>query len=120
MSLTPANEHVKNKITLSSIVKLEQYFSCSRQGILFRLKEIGLIDYQKYIQYTENVKQSARFLGYDGDLYEPGNTGLVIGNYGSKAKSLYDEEKISESHFISLMNDIGIDISSIVNTDEQD
>lgn len=120
ISLIPPNELVKNKISLATIVKVEQYFACSRTSLLFRLNEIGLIDYSKYKHFTENVKQSAMMLGYDADLYNPGNHNLVITNYGEKLKGLYDKEIISESHLISLMGDIGIDITNIVETNEQE
>ena len=120
VSLIPTGERSKNKITLPTIVKIEQYFRCSRRSVLFRLSEIGLIDYSKYNTYTENVKQSALLLGYDGDLYEAGNHHLVITNYGAKAKGLYDKETISESHFISLMSDIGIDITNLATGHEQE
>lgn len=120
LSLVPEAELAKNKITLSTVVKIEQYFACSRASVLFRLSEIGLIDYRKYIGFTENVKQTAMMLGYDSDLYDPGNHNLVITNYGVKAKNLYDREIISESHFISLMEDIGIDITNITPDHEQE
>ncbi len=116
LTLIPENElSAKNKLTLPTIVKIDQYFACSRTSVLFRLREIGLIDYTRYSPMLENVKQSALMLGYDGDLYANGNHHLTITNYGPKAKDLYDKEIISESHFISLMNDIGIDITSITN-----
>lgn len=120
ISLIPPNELVKNKISLPTIVKIEQYFACSRTSLLFRLSEIGLIDYNKYKHFTENVRQSAIMLGYDEDLYNPGNHNLVISNYGEKLKGLYDKEIISESHLISLMADIGIDITKIAETNEQE
>jgi hypothetical protein len=37
---------------------------------------------------------------------------LIIGDYAKLAHSLFDKEIISESHFIDLMHDIGIDIES--------
>lgn len=120
ISLVPEVELFKNKITLATVVKIEQYFACSRASVLFRLDAIGLIDNRKYISFKENVKQSAMLLGYDSDLYKPGNHNLVITNYGVKAKNLYDREIISESHFISLMEDIGIDITSITTDHEQE
>ena len=120
ISLIPANELSKNKVTLPTIVKIEQYFACSRMSVLFRLSEIGLIDFSRYKSLTENVKQTAMLLGYNGDLYDPGNHNLVITNYGTKAKGLYDREIISESHFISLMGDIGIDITNFASGDEQE
>ena len=38
-----------------------------------------------------------------------GLEGLVIGDFGIKAKQLYSDMKISESHYYELMNSIGID-----------
>jgi Zn-dependent peptidase ImmA (M78 family) len=120
LSLIPKEELVKNKISLFTIVKAEQYFACSRKSLLFRLDAMGLIDFDKYKNYTLNVTQSARRMGYDDTLYLKGNEGLVIGDYGVIAKQLFDNDKISESHFISLMNDLGADISTIENNNEQE
>jgi hypothetical protein len=50
--------------------------------------------------------------GYDIKIYESGRENMFIGDYGSTAKGLYDKELISESHFISLMQDIGKDIDA--------
>ena len=120
LQLIPKEELSKNKISLHTIVKIEQYFACSRTALLLRLDGIGLIDYKKYEQYTRNVKHSAAILGYDTSLYDKGNEGLVIGDYGAKAKKLFDVGKISESHFISLMNDLGKDVQNIANDNEQE
>lgn len=120
LSLIPAEELSKNKITLETIVKIEQYFSCSRLALLNRLAGLDLIEYGKYEQFTINVTASALMLGYDDTLYKPGNENLVIGDYGTRAKKLFNKGAISESHFINLMNDIGIDISNIIHTNEQE
>lgn len=120
LSLIPKPELVKNKITLTTIVQIEQYFACSRSALLIRLDAMGLIDYNRYEEYTRGVKHSAELLGYDPTLYEPGNEGLVIGDYGARAKKLFDEGIISESHFVSLMNDIGKDIENLANDNEQE
>jgi Zn-dependent peptidase ImmA (M78 family) len=120
LQLIPREELSKNKISLPTIVKIEQYFACSRTALLFRLDGIGLIDNDKYEKYTTNVKHSAAMLGYDTSLYDKGNEGLVIGDYGAKAKKLFDDGKISESHFISLMNDLGKDVQSIAKDNEQE
>jgi len=101
----------KNKITLSTILKIEQYFSSSRSALLIRLEEIGLINKDYAEQFKTNISREALLHGYQTTLYQPGNTNLIIGDYGDKAKRLFDNEKISESHFASLMMDIGIDIS---------
>lgn len=120
LSLIPKPELVKNKITLTTIVQIEQYFACSRSALLIRLDAMGLIDYNRYEEFTRGVKHSAELLGYDPTLYEPGNEGLVIGDYGARAKKLFDEGIISESHFVSLMNDIGKDIENLANDNEQE
>ena len=120
ISLIPKQELSRNKITLETIVKIEQYFACSRTALLIRLDGLDLIEYGKYQHFTMNVAASALMLGYDDTLYKPGNENLVIGDYGTRAKKLFDKGVISESHFINLMHDIGVDISNIINTNEQE
>lgn len=120
LSLIPKEELAKNKITLTTIIQMEQYFATSRTALLIRLEAMGLIEYKKYIDYTKGVMHSAELLGYDTSLYLKGNANLVIGNYGARAKKLFDEGKISESHFVSLMNDIGKDIENLANDNEQE
>jgi Zn-dependent peptidase ImmA (M78 family) len=110
LAFIPKEEMGKNKITIGTIVKIEQYFACSRIALLHRLNDMGLIDFESYINYTVSVKNSALAFGFDKSLYEGGNHGLVIGEYGEKAQNLFRKEVISESHYFSLMNDIGIDL----------
>lgn len=120
LALIPNEELSFDKISLSTIIKIEQYFACSRMAVLIRLKELGLINFDNYKLFTQNVEASALRLGYDSTLYKDGNHGLIIGDYGEKAKKLFEQEKISESHYKSLMLDIGIDLDSISNTDEEE
>lgn len=120
LQLMPKEELSKNKATLPTIIKIEQYFACSRTALLIRLEGMGLIDFDKYEQYTRNVRHSAAILGYDTSLYEKGNANLVIGDYGAKAKKLFDGGKISESHFISLMMDLGKDVQNMPSDNEQE
>ncbi|MGL4493774.1 MAG: ImmA/IrrE family metallo-endopeptidase, partial [Tannerellaceae bacterium] len=37
-------------------------------------------------------------------LYLSGNEGLVIGDFGEKARELYEKEVISEGHYRELLN----------------
>ena len=110
LSLIPDSEFKKDKINLDTIFKIEQYFGCSRLALLYRLFDMKLISQGKLEEYSQFVKSQAKQYGYPIDLYEAGNHGLIIGNYGSLAKYLYDKEKISEGHYHSLMLDIGFDI----------
>ncbi|MFZ6008743.1 MAG: transcriptional regulator, partial [Bacteroidota bacterium] len=112
LSLVPEAELRKNKMKLSTIVKIEQYFQCSRSALLFRLSSIGLIDLEEYRGYESNVIDSAKYFGFDGSLYLKGNNGLTVGEYGGLARNLFLDGKISESHYAELMTDIGIDIDT--------
>jgi len=105
LSMVGKEEIVDHKISLATVLKLEQYFSVSRITLLIRLKDIGLIT-QAQLETLKAVgmKESAREYGYDMSLYESGNEGLVIGDFGEKARSLFEQGKISEGHYEELMN----------------
>ncbi|MFZ6014080.1 MAG: ImmA/IrrE family metallo-endopeptidase [Bacteroidota bacterium] len=97
-----------NSITLQTILKIENYFSVSRRALLYRLKSLGYINSTAYEFFTQAVKKGAVQNGYTTTLYEPGNVGEVIGEYGILANKLYQTDKISESHYMELMSAIGI------------
>lgn len=100
------------EISLATIIKLEQYFGVSRTAILVRLDKIGLLR-NDYTNWKTNVGISAIEHGYSDKLYKKTEEFKVVGNYGTKAKELFDKEKISESHYLSLMFDIGIDVDNL-------
>ena len=105
----PENELSKNRITIPTVVKIEQYYSCSRQALLIRLQSLNLIDAKYKENLGTDIINQAKILGYDTSLYKPGNNNKIIGNYALYAKKLYDNDIISESNFIDLLLDIGID-----------
>jgi Zn-dependent peptidase ImmA (M78 family) len=115
-SLIPEKERSKNKITLPTIARIEQYFSCSRQALLYRLSNLNLIDFKKYENYLTDIKNSARQLGYPTNIYESGSTSLIIGNYGEIANLLYNKNLISQTNFINMMSEIGINENEIFNS----
>jgi len=115
ISLIPDSELGKDLLKTETILKIEQYFSCSRSALLYRLKDLGLITQTFYDFHSRNVKITAKQYGYALALYEKGNVGLVIGDFGTIAKQLFDREKISESHYVSLMQTIGIDVFNTTN-----
>jgi len=105
LQIVSIEESVERKIALSTIIKLEQFFSVSRQSLLFRLKAIGLLTeagLQSLLKIP--VVESAKQYGYDTALYSKGNENLVIGDFGEKARKLYDSGKISEGHYQELIN----------------
>lgn len=106
LNLVPDDQLSKNKIKLETILKIEHYFSCSRSALLVRLQELNLIDRDLAERYKTDISSNARMYGYRDDLYRPANEDIVIGDYGTLAKNLFDAEKISEGHFIELMNSI--------------
>lgn len=112
-SLIPDDELGKDKIKLRTVLKIEQYFSCSRTALLYRLKELAIISPSKWNELCIYVKRSAVEFGYTTGLYERGNHHEVIGDYGSLARDLFDQEIISESHYYSLLFDLGMNIGEI-------
>lgn len=106
------------RISLPTIVKLEQHFGVSRRALLIRLERMDLIDFSDYEMYLNGVKRSAHELGYSTKLYEKDSDYNVIGDYGTVCQKLFEEEKISESHYFNLMNDIGVNIDEKFEEDE--
>jgi Zn-dependent peptidase ImmA (M78 family) len=111
LSVIPESELAsKAKISLPTVVKLEQHFGVSRRALLTRLHKMGLMSYDECETFSTGIKRSAHELGYSTRLYDTGSDYTVIGDYGTICKKLYDEVKISESHYFSLMHDIGVNI----------
>lgn len=109
LQMIPSAELTSRKISLATVIRLEHYFSVSRQAILNRLvdtKFISRMEREKLLSIP--VISSAREYGYDTSLYKSGNENLIIGDFGEKARKLYDDEKISEGHYRELLNKIGI------------
>jgi len=102
----PADE-IKGAISLATIIRIEQYFSVSRKALLIRLKTKGLLTQKEYDFFDKiPVQESAKQYGYNTALYNKGNEGLVIGDFGEKARYLYDLGIISEGHYLELLNKI--------------
>lgn len=107
--LIPEKELKTKEISLATLLKLEHYFSVSRSALLYRLLNIGIITEPKRSALANvPVKKSAKDFGYDTTLYESANEGLVIGDFGEKARTLFENGKISESHYMELLSKINI------------
>ena len=66
---------------------------------------MGLIDHARFNALVQlPIKETARKWGYDAALYESGNDGVVISDFGEKARKLFESGKISEGHYYELMN----------------
>lgn len=109
----PNEEIAQKKVSLKTVLFIENLYSTSRRALLYRLKKLNLIDTNAYETFALNVKKGAVENGYSTALYEAGNSNLVIGDYGSVAKGLFDQEKISQSHYYTLLTDLGIDTGKL-------
>lgn len=118
--LIPIYERQKrNMITAETIFKIQQYYSLSVNTVIYRLWELNYIDRKYFDRFSSDKKNTARKLGYDVSLYEPGNEGKIIGDYGLIVDHLYKNKKISESYYLELLNAIDIDpFESTENGDE--
>ena len=110
MRMIPDEEIENKEVSISTLLRLENYFGVSRSALIVRLKRLNLIseDVLNFLK-SKPVIRSAKQYGYNTALYKPGNEGLVLGDYGVKAKSLFDKGLISEGHYIELLSKIGID-----------
>ena len=103
----PTAEIKSQNISLATIIRLEQYFSVSRMALLIRLQKLRLLSQSLFDEYSQTqTVQTAKEYGYDVSLYKPGNLNLVIGDFGTLARTLFDKEKISEGNYIELLNQI--------------
>lgn len=105
LSIITPDEIANHNIHMTTILRMEQYFGVSRNTLLIRLKDVGLISPQRKTELEGVlVKESALSYGYYLSLYEKGNEGVVIGDFGEKARRLFESEKISEGHYVELLN----------------
>jgi Zn-dependent peptidase ImmA (M78 family) len=109
----PESERSKNKISIETILTIEHYFGCSHTALLFRLLNLGLIDAVYQESLSKGVVSMARKLGYKTHLYEKGNENEVIGDYGLLAYKAWEHGIVSESSYMGLLKDLGIDISKL-------
>jgi len=112
LEMIPEHELRRDAISLKTILFIENYFKVSRLALLYRLKGIALIGQDYFNSFTKDIIKSAMEYGYGDELYKRGNSGKVIGNYGSIAKALFSGDKISESHYYELMKAIDLKQSS--------
>lgn len=99
------DEIVNRKPSMATLLRIGQYYGVSHQALAFRLKKLRLIS-EDGLQESlkKNIRQVSFEYGLDQSLYKPGNENLFIGDFGAKARKLFEEEKISEGHYMELLN----------------
>lgn len=111
MKAIPDEELATGQVSLTTVLNLESLFGVSHTAMLIRLKELKLITNSVFDKYqTVRVTSEASLRGLSTDLYQKGNEGLIIGDFGAKARELFEKDKISEGHYIELLNKIGYGI----------
>ena len=108
--LVPAEEQQVDKITLATLLKVEQNFLCSRAALLTRLKDLKWITKKTFDLYQKNVVASAIEYGYNTQLYYPTYQTELVGDYNLKARELYDKGRISQAKYYSLLMDMEINV----------
>lgn len=101
-------EEIKNRrVTMATMLRLEQLFGVSHQSLCYCLRHMRLLtedELQVHLEESKSIQQIAAEYGYDTSLYQGGNEGVVIGDFGEKARRLFDLERISEGHYVELLN----------------
>lgn len=105
LSIIPQQELVNSDIKISTVVKIEQFYSVSRLALLTRLLYLNIINNDLFNELkSHNPSESARLFGEDTSLYKPANKNLIISDYGLKAYNLFSQTRISEGHYNELIN----------------
>ena len=105
LSCVSGEEITRHDVDIATVLRMEQLFGVSHSTLLIRLKDLGLISSTRFDALERiPVRETAREWGYDSALYESGNEGVVIGDFGEKARRLFESGKISEGHYNELMN----------------
>lgn len=108
ISQIPAGEIMAKEVSLETAIRIGQLYGVSHSTFVLRLKELKIVSQQCANKLMSvSIRREAALRGGDLSLYEKGNEGLVIGDFGMKARKLYDDGKISEGHYMELLNMIG-------------
>lgn len=99
---------LEEKLSLTDIINLEQYFGVSRKAMLWRLEELKLINSQQSEQYATNIKKRAKVRGKNISLYEATEDSIIISDYAEKAKEALEKGLITESRYEEILADAGL------------
>lgn len=106
MAEIPVSE-MRGAISAGTILRLEQLFAVSHEAMIYRLQSLALLreaEVERFLSF--NILKVAHAYGYALSLYNKGNENVTIGDFGANARKLFDMGKISEGHYIELLNQI--------------
>ena len=107
LAMIPPEEIKSRRVTMATMLRLEQLFGVSHQSFCYCLRHMRLLtedELQVHLEESKRIQEIAAEYGYDTSLYQGGNEGVVIGDFGEKARRLFDMERISEGHYVELLN----------------
>lgn len=96
------------QLSISEIIRLEQYFGVSHQAMLFRLQEEGEISSTHVSSMQTGIISLATRLGFDTSLYKPSPEDKkmrVLGHYIYQAENLLNKSIISNGKYEELLLD---------------
>ena len=94
-------------ITLSDVIRIEQYFGVSHQAAVFRLMHTSFLseaDGNAFLNAA--VRRNAEALGYSADLYRPSPEGkhyMTYGNYIKQAEQVLSKNLVSIGKYEELL-----------------
>ena len=105
LKMIPSEEARKRRISIDTALMMEQYFGVSHKALIIQLKDLNIIGSTCYDELIDrSVKELAKQKAMPLDIYCKAREGVVYGDYMTLAARLYDEEKISEGHYLELTN----------------
>ena len=93
LSSIPAEEIISRKISMATLLRLEQLFEVSHQSLCYCLRRMRLLteeELQAHLEESMEIQDIATAYGYDIALYQEGNENVTIGDFGEKARRLFE------------------------------
>ena len=103
------DKHPGNELSLSDVVRIEQYFGVSHQATIYRLVKALLITEETGRNYRcKAVRSIANSLGYSSDLYQPSPKAkqyMTYGYYIGQAETVQEHNLVSTGKCENLLMD---------------
>lgn len=107
-NIRKCKQRSQGRLTLSEIIRLEQYFGVSHQAMLIRLQEENELSAAEAASMQMGIIALATRMGFDTALYKPSQENKrmrVFGHYIYQADKLLQEEIISNAKYEELLLD---------------
>ncbi|MDA8399871.1 MAG: ImmA/IrrE family metallo-endopeptidase [Actinomycetota bacterium] len=99
---------VGRPVQLGDIIYLEQIFGVSHKAALSQLKKAGLIPAETAQAWEANIREAAKHLGYDEQLYCATGETTLWSDYAEMASQALEAGTISFGKYEELLSDAGI------------